>query len=451
MPGKIKIWHTVVALSSLIFAIRFELIVDILKLAQINSGIYFSIISILQLEKTGIIVWLLFRSSPVDNYNISIVLLFLFPFLAVLFRNKAFFKSRVSFNSIVLIFLLYTFVFAPLITDTDPDFQKDLSVTKLLPPFSSVKVIRQYFPLSETDSLKLKIIKKSTDERNQFTFADSVKYKDGGLYYYQADKEYLYPKAKKKYAKIFDICLGKILVGGKEGFPVREIYNQTYLLGTDEFGRDVFSRLVFGTRISLVVGLGAVAVTLLLGVIFGFIAGYFGGVTDIILNRISDMLLAFPAIFLIILLVALFGNSIWVVILVLGYSGWMSLFKIVRDEVISIKNKDYFVSAALAGLSNSKLLLKEIMPVILTPVIVNLVLQYGNAILAEAALSFLGLGTGYNYPSWGGMIESGQQYLEQAWWIILFPGLALIVTLFTANNLGKEINSYYNPRLKYDQ
>jgi peptide/nickel transport system permease protein len=450
MFAKIKIWHTVVALSSIIFALKLELVIDILKLLQTESGNYFSILSILHLEKIGIILWLITRDSLKDGYSVSALLLFLFPFLAVLFRNKDFLKSKAGFNSLILLFLLYTFVFAPLITSTHPDYQKDLSVTKLLPPLTTVKVIRQYFPLSEEDSLKLRIVKQSTEESNKLTFADSVKYKNGGLYYYQAGNEYQYPAAEKEYAKIVDLQFGKILVGAKEGFPVREIYKKTYLLGTDEFGRDVFSRLVYGTRISLIVGLGAVAVTLLLGVIFGFIAGYFGGITDIILNRLSDMLLAFPAIFLIILLVALFGNSLWVVIIVLGYSGWMSLFKIVRDEVISIKNKDYFISAGLAGLSHSKLLLKEVMPVILTPVIVNLVLQYGNAILAEAALSFLGLGTGYNYPSWGGMIESGQQYLEQAWWIMLFPGLALVITLFTANNIGKEINSFYNPRLKND-
>ena len=126
----------------------------------------------------------------------------------------------------------------------------------------------------------------------------------------------------------------------------------------------------------------------------------------------------------------------------------MSLFKIVRGEVISLKNKDYFISARLAGLTKTRLLTKEILPVIIAPVIVNLVFQYGNVILAEAALSYLGLGTGSSYPSWGAMIESGQNYLSQAWWLILFPAMALFFTLLAANNLGKEINTYYNPRLE---
>jgi peptide/nickel transport system permease protein len=144
----------------------------------------------------------------------------------------------------------------------------------------------------------------------------------------------------------------------------------------------------------------------------------------------------------------LFGNSLPSVIVVLGFSGWMSLFKIVRSEVISLKNKDFFVSAQLIGLSNTKLLLKETVPYIFRPVVVNLVFQYGNIILAEAALSYLGLGTGSSYPSWGSMIEAGQNYLSQAWWMILFPGLALFFALFAANSLGRKISSYFNPQIK---
>jgi peptide/nickel transport system permease protein len=168
---------------------------------------------------------------------------------------------------------------------------------------------------------------------------------------------------------------------------------------------------------------------------------------DTALNRFTDMFLSLPVIFLIILILTFFGNSIFTIIFILGFSGWMSLFKIVRGEVISIKQKDYFITASMIGLPGWKLLSKEILPVILAPVIVNLVFQYGNVILAEAALSYLGLGTALNYPSWGGMIESGQEYLSQAWWMIFFPGLALILTLFTANNLGRQLNKYFNPRI----
>jgi peptide/nickel transport system permease protein len=136
----------------------------------------------------------------------------------------------------------------------------------------------------------------------------------------------------------------------------------------------------------------------------------------------------------------MFGNSLLTVIVVLGLSGWMSLFKIVKSEVLSVKNKDYITSVVIMGLPKRKILINEILPVIMIPLIVNIIFQFSNVILAESALSYLGLGTGNSYPSWGAMIESGQQYITKAWWMILFPGLILIFTLFSANNLGKKLN-----------
>ena len=141
----------------------------------------------------------------------------------------------------------------------------------------------------------------------------------------------------------------------------------------------------------------------------------------------------------------MFGNSLLSVIFVLGFSGWMSLFKIVKSEVISAKNKDYIVSASLLGLNKFNILIKEILPVIIVPVIVNIIFQFSNVILAESALSYLGLGSGSSYPSWGSMIESGQQYITKAWWMIFFPGLILILTIFSVNDLGKKMNKLFNP------
>jgi peptide/nickel transport system permease protein len=132
---------------------------------------------------------------------------------------------------------------------------------------------------------------------------------------------------------------------------------------------------------------------------------------------------------------------------VLGVSGWMSLFKIVRSEVLSIKQKDYFITSVLIGLKKMHLLRKEIFPVIITPVTVNLIFLFSNVILAEAALSYIGLGGGNSYPSWGSMISSGQEYISKAWWLIAFPGTALILTLFTFNSFGKTLSRLYNPRI----
>ena len=370
----------------------------------------------------------------VDPIISAAILIIAAVFVLLKRKKNIFLMKKINFSSSVIIILAVFFFLAPVIAGSNPEFQKNLSVTKLLPPLSQVKVIHLKAESAGESKmngffiLKNKVVRRSFDEN--IIFADSVK-TDSAITIFQGDMQTVLPKEKVVF---------------ENGGPL--VTTKFFLLGTDEYGRDIFSRLIYGARISLFVGLGSVLVSMLLGILLGFLAGYPGGIVDSSLSRLTDMFLAFPVIFFIILIIALFGSSLFSIIVVLGFSGWMSLFKIVRGEVISLKNKDYFVTARMVGLSKSKLLTKEILPVIAAPVIVNLVFQYGNVILAEAALSYLGLGTGSSYPSWGAMIESGQNYLSQAWWMILFPGLALFLTLFAANDLGKEINSYFNPRLK---
>jgi peptide/nickel transport system permease protein len=361
--------------------------------------------------------------------------MFALPILFILKRKRFHFLfTKLNLYSAVLILLLIAFVFAPLAAGENPDFQKNIGMTRLLPPLSSVNVLHLSNNKNEAQSdidefivQKGKVVKNSfTDE---FIYIDSLTL-SAEIFYYQ-----------KGLAK--EIDKDEILFKGKK--PV--ITSRLFILGTDEFGRDIFSRLIYGARISLSVGLGAVIISLIIGLILGYLSGYIGGFFDIVFSRITDMFLAFPIIFLVILILALFGNTILSVIIVLGFSGWMSLFKIVKGEVISIKQKDYFISARLLGLSKTQLLLKEVLPVMFIPVTVNIVFQFGNVILAESALSYLGLGTGINFPSWGAMIESGQEYLSHAWWMIIFPGSMLVITLLTANNLGRELNKIYNPRV----
>lgn len=370
----------------------------------------------------------------IDLISSVIILSTIIILSLTVWRRVRLFQESISLTYVIIILLLFFFSFAPLITNDNPDFQKDLSVTKLLPPLTSVKVLHLKDGNNDDNTvdrfinLKNLVIKRSFDET--IILADSVS-TGNKLLYYQSGTG-------------FEIASDKVIFEGN----VPLVTTKLFILGTDELGRDIFVRLIYGARISLFVGLGSVLISLMLGLFLGYFAGYSEGFIDTILNRLTEMFLAFPVIFFIILIIALFGNSLASVIVVLGFSGWMSLFKIVRSEVISIKNKDFFASAKLIGLSNTKLILKETLPYILIPVIVNLVFQYGNVILAEAALSYLGLGTGSNYPSWGSMIEAGQNYLSQAWWMILFPGLALFFTLFAANNLGRKISSHYNSRVR---
>jgi peptide/nickel transport system permease protein len=366
------------------------------------------------------------------DYFLSALLIIIVPLFIIIKRSSfQFLNTGISFTSFTIILLLIVYVFAPLITSSNPEFQKNINVTKLLPPFSSVSEIRSVKNSDESDTyflLKQKVIKNSFDDN--VLFADSIK-TDSLFTYFQKGQPYIFPLSRAFHPE------GKY-----------DISRKHFLLGTDEFGRDIFSRLVYGARISITVGVFSVMITFLLGSLLGFLAGFYGGFIDSSLNRISEMLLSFPMIFLIILIIALFGNSIISVIIVLGFSGWMSLFKIVRGEIIILKKKDYFLTAKLLGVSNFNLIFSEMLPVISASVIVNLIFQFGNVILAESALSYLGLGTGGAYPSWGGMIESGQSYITHAWWMILFPGLALFFTLFMTNSLGNRIKIIFNPGLK---
>jgi peptide/nickel transport system permease protein len=370
-------------------------------------------------------------SFDIFDYFLTAFLVLIIPIVIIIKRKSfIFLNTRISFSSVSLILLLVVYIFAPLIATSHPEFQKNISVTKLLPPFSYVNEVRILSNKGESGSyffLKQKVIKNSYDEN--VLFADSIK-SDSLFTYYQKGQSH-------------SLALSHLSnTEGRIG-----ISRKYFLLGTDEFGRDIFSRLIYGARISVTIGVFSVLITFLLGSLLGFFAGYAGGFIDSFLNRISDMLLSFPIIFLIILIIALFGNSIISVIIVLGFSGWMSLFKIVRGEIIKLKEKDYFLTAKLLGVSKLNLIFSEMLPVISVSVIVNLIFQFGNVILAESALSYLGLGTGGIYPSWGGMIESGQSYIAHAWWMILFPGFALVFTLFMTNSLGNRINIIFNPGL----
>ena len=367
---------------------------------------------------------------------LSLILFIIIPIMLFIFRKKLdWLKHSLNFSSLVLFVLFFAFVFAPLITDENPEFQRDLVVTKLLSPLSSVKILhltmketKDRSPVAEFIEYKNNIIKPSYNE--SIIIVNRVRIEADRIIYSQKNIE--------KQLNFSEVQI-------KKREPV--LTNKTYILGTDEFGRDIFARLIYGSRISLLVGIGSVLVSLVIGLSFGFIAGFRGGFIDIILTRLTDLFLAFPVIYLIILILALFGNSIFLVIIVLGLSGWMSLFKIVKSEVLSEKNKDYLITAGMLGQTNIKILIKEILPVIFVPLLVNIVLQFSNVILAESALSYLGLGTGSSYPSWGAMIDSGQRYITKAWWMIAFPGLILIFTIFSANDFGRRLNNIINPGL----
>ena len=427
MKFKLKIWQFTSAIWLLIILLQFTRLTEL-------AVLWFKYFSLLFNDFDGALTLLDFKF--IDSL-LSLIIFILTPLMLIVYHRRIrFLNHNLNFSSGVIIILLITFLMAQIITRGNPDFQKNLSVTKHLSPLSKVKVLHlKIEDSSEGNSLNKFLLYKRKILREVFN--ESIIYADstGAI---TSDKILYNQKNIMK-----EIPADKMIKDNGE--PL--VTTKTFLLGTDEFGRDTFTRLVYGLRISLLVGIGAVFISFLLGITLGFIAGYKGGLIDMVLNRFAELLLAFPVIYLVVLILALFSSSLFAVVIVLGISGWMSLFKIVRGEVNSLKQKDYIQTSKLLGIKTNKILFKEILPVIIAPVIVNLIFQFSNVILAESALSYLGLGAADSYPSWGAMIQSGQEYITKAWWMIIFPGGCLVVTLFSANYFGRRLNKFFNPRL----
>jgi peptide/nickel transport system permease protein len=235
----------------------------------------------------------------------------------------------------------------------------------------------------------------------------------------------------------------------------RDIVATSYLapgarfwLGTDQFGRDVLSRILYGARISLSIGFIATAISVTLGTLLGAVAGYFGGRVDSLIMRLTDMVLAFPRLVLLIMIVALFSPSVTVIVLVLGLTQWPGTTRIVRGEVLSLREREYIQAARALGMGRGRIIFRHLIPNVLAPVIVTATLGIGNTIVLEAGLSFLGLGVQPPTPSWGNMVADGRQNLIGAWWVATFPGLAIVATVLAFNLVGDGLRDALDPRLR---
>jgi peptide/nickel transport system permease protein len=219
-------------------------------------------------------------------------------------------------------------------------------------------------------------------------------------------------------------------------------------LGTDHLGRDILARIIFGSRIALVVGLAAVMISGVIGMLIGLVAGYFGGRTDDFLMRLADIQLAFPFILLAIAVIGVLGPSLRNIIIVIGVSSWVVYARVVRGEVLSIREREYVHAAVALGSRHWRVLVSHVLPNTFTPWLVVATLDMARVIVIESALSFLGLGVQPPTPTWGGMLADGRVYLSTAWWLATFPGLAILVTVLGINLFGDGLRDTLDPRLK---
>ena len=223
---------------------------------------------------------------------------------------------------------------------------------------------------------------------------------------------------------------------------------RTYLFGTDPLGRDICSRLIYGARISLRVGLVSVSIAALGGTTLGLLAGYYGRGLDLIIMRLIDLMLAFPNVLLALAIIAILGPSIFNLMIAVGISATPGYARLVRGSVLSAKENTYVEAARAVGCSDAKIVRRHIFPNVLAPVIVLMTLGMAGAILTGAALSFLGLGVQPPTPEWGTMLSDGRNYLRKAWWITTFPGLAIMTTVLAINMLGDGLRDALDPRLR---
>lgn len=243
-----------------------------------------------------------------------------------------------------------------------------------------------------------------------------------------------------KYDPVLDMDLTSMLIRPGE--------SAEHILGTDDYGRDIWSRLLYGGRTSVLIGMSVAAISAVIGVILGCISGYFGGIVDSLLMRLTDIMLSFPFLIIAIAIMAVLGASQQNVVLALSLVGWPSFCRLTRSQVLSVKEQEYIESAKAAGFKDLRIIFNHVLPNCYGPIIVQLTLSVGNAILSAASLNYLGSGVDSTQPDWGVMLNQGRNYLQDASYLTLIPGLAISLTVLAINWIGDGLRDAFDPKLR---
>ncbi len=360
---------------------------------------------------------------------------------------RAFMRHTIALYASAIIFVLYSAAFlAPFIAPFSPYDQQDFLVTAYQPPLSQLEalVLRQpknlMIPLQQGSGTTINLanslisdfqLLKTRNEPNAIRFVNEYRIEGNSVIYRQG-------------IRTKNITLGELAGNGINNIAVK----RTFILGTDQYGRDILSRVIYGSKISLSIGFLVVLISVTLGTVIGVTSGYFGGWIDAFMMRIVDILIAFPALFLILIIIATFGNSIYLIVITLSFTGWMGVARIVRSQVLSLKEQEFILAAKSLGLSSMRIIFRHLAPNTLTPVIIAATLRIGSIILTEAGLSFLGLGVQPPTPSWGNIINEGRDSLLNYWWISTFPGVAILTTVVCFNLIGDGVRDALDPRMR---